>query len=225
MPVVLENPYTTVAEVGAECANSAAAEADIYATAINLASRTIDQLTKRDFLYHDYSAADLTVEEVWCAGDCIFFPWPIVSLTQVKQVDTVLLAANYAISYAPGAQVERLPYLTGYLAEFGQPHAPVSNESLNSVYRFEDYARRRQLTVRGTFGYLPAGGLGAPDYTAPPQGLPSAVRRAATLIAARWSGRYRKEAVGLDGAAVSILETDIPKQALELLKLNKREVI
>ena len=128
-------------------------------------------------------------------GKLIVLPWPVITLTKIEYGEKTLIA-NLVVS-------SRRIDITAYLAELIE----VEEWMLANVY--------------GTFGYA----LNAGSTTSPPISIPASVRRASTLIASAWSGEYRVEKIGLDGQRVSVAESNIPKDALQLLAPHKKLVV
>lgn len=52
----------------------------------------------------------------------------------------------------------------------------------------------------------------------PPKDLPSAIRRATTLIASAFSGEMHKQMISLDGQRAEVLDTSIPSEVFKMLK-------
>lgn len=232
MPTTLFYPYTSLTAVQKECKNSESSNEDWLKECINDASRMVEEYTRRNFRYHDYAAADLTVKTTWIAGKHIFLPWPIITLTQVKVNDDVLPDTDYSwenLNDGKGTAVitrglvrswdaEPVPFeVSGCLNEREDGGA-----AYHRLFGDSDYAPATAapdpvlytITLRGTFGYALSGG----STEVMPPGIPVNVKRATTLIAANISGLNRKEQVGLDGEKQNILDTRIPSDALNLLK-------
>lgn len=228
MPVTLVNPYTTLPEVLANIRNLTAPQAvqDACATAINTASRYIDEYTQRDFLFHDFSVSPLIPRIEWTTRDVISLPWPVLTLTQITElgqvIDPKFYYANPGIQGALRGRIERVfntdQLLAGLQMAYSENAEYAQNlEAItyNRTYNWEEMARRGQLAITGTFGYQ------VPDQTAPPVGIPSGVRHACTLIAAAWSGYNTRERIGFDGQKQSLLDDRIPQEAATLLKRYK----
>lgn len=189
----LSNPYCTLVQLQREIKNTDADSDDTvlawHQDCINRASRFVDQYTHRDFLFHDYSSTALPVEPRWILGNEIWFPWPIKTLTELT-VDEV---AQSTEDYTFRAGKRKL----------------VNVEDLPVVEYQSGY-----VSVKGTFGY----GTGA-DTTSPPvdANFPAAITRATVLIAAAFTADNRKEVAALDGTRTSLLDTNIPDEAIRLL--------
>lgn len=194
MPEVLANPYCSLDDVQKELRNTDEVLEDTIIVAINQASRFIDDHCETDFLFHDYSASAYTVPRKRVIADSIFLPWPIVTLTEVIS-DGDSFDMGDDIYYEVGGR---------------------EIQSLDGD--FADYPCTLAVTVKGTFGYE------ADSATEVAATLPPHVRRAATLIAAAWTGRYQKEQVSADGLVQQLLLTDVPQEALRLLKRHKQTV-
>ena len=208
--VELVNPYTLVSDVQDECRNSNdVGAANKMANAINRASRYIDDYCHTDFLFHDCTTNPLEVQPDWAQGQSIFPPWPILTLTAITFLNPpepyIVPPINYMVwtqGYFPEIQMAEA---------WGKFWARVYGE-INRVGRL-DPVHRIQLT--GTFG-LPADTTN--PGTVPPPTLPYAIRRSCTLIAARWSGEYRKEQIGFGGERVTVVDEKIPEEATKLLQ-------
>lgn len=195
----LERPYCSLLDVQQETKNSGSELDEVYATAINLASRWVDGHCQRDFWFHDHASSALAVPRSRVLEDMALLPFPILTLTEVAcftditagpTAADVLAAEDYFFEVGS-------PVLTQEAGVFGQ-------------YPFKGFLR-----LKGTFGYP----LSATDPTiTPPPTIPPDVRRAATLIAAAFSDENHKEQTGLDGQRIALLDTQIPIEARTLLK-------
>lgn len=125
MAVTLLNPYCTLSDVQKETRNDDVDLEDWFKECINRASRAIEDMTERDFLYHDYSTVDLQVKEEWVFGHKLIFPWRILTLTEIAEDGTIMDEVYY--------------------------HAEGSMVTASRDFAFVDYDPT--LTVKGTFGY------------------------------------------------------------------------
>lgn len=198
MPTVtLERPYCTLAELQAETRNKDSDKEDWFKQCINSASRMCERLTKRDFWYHDHTSTALKVKPSWIVVDRIALPWPIISLTEVKENDVVLdteLGEDYF--YEDGSKVLFRASGLWYKLKY-----------------------KTTVELKGTFGYA------LTTDTEPPPTMPPDVRRACVLIAASWTMQNRREIVGYDGSKMTILESRVPDEARELLKRGSQFVL
>jgi len=179
MPLV--KPYTTIARVRAETRNEDSSLDEKFETAINDASRAIDEFCKRDFWFHDYTGSGYSLP---VNGDKIFPPWPIISLTGITYEGITITDYNVFAQFIE-CTGEELGITSGGMA-----------------------------VIKGTFGYALAE---SESETTPPPTLPPQIIRAATMIAAVWSGEYAIERVSLQNERTSIASSDIPDEAMNLL--------
>lgn len=189
----LSTPYCSLVDLQRELKNEDA-DADELTLArheqcINRASRAAELFCGRDWTYHNHASSALTVKQRWIILKSIYLPWPIKTLTAIT-IDGVTEDTDDWRFEVGGKEVERVG---------AWPEWPFDNQDF--------------IQLTGTFGYT------HPDLTEPPTdtAFPEAIRRAVTLIAAAWTGDYRKEVMGLEGGKESMLVTDIPKEAKRLL--------
>lgn len=211
MPTALLNPYCTLDDVKAECKIVSTDRNDELSTAINSASRAIDERCRRDFLFRDHSSSAYRVPSSCIAENKLFLPFPVITLTEVKLVatdgtETVLAAEDY--EYENGDGLAILTRDGRWLLEDGF--------SGDGLLPRRTHSRPSRIYLKGTFGYTWA------VATAPAATLPFNIRRACTVIAAVWSGYSMKQIVGAGGTVESVSQKTIPKEALELL--NKYEL-
>lgn len=219
MPVELSKPYCTLNEVQDECRQHAT-EADVVdkiSTAINRASRAIDEMCSRDFWFHDHTSSALPVSRRQVVGASIFLPWPILTLTEIKENGFVVQANNYNFE-AGTRQIEKVSTML-----LGQIQGdPLQSAAYDEEPRWMMPGGGNTITLAGTFGYA----LADTDPTKnPPPAMPSRVRRACVLIASAWSGENRKEQVSPDGQKVNVLDVRIPPEAKTLLSKYVREFL
>lgn len=225
MSVDLDRPYTSLLEVQDECRNHADAEVsgvnpkDKIARAINLASRFIEDHCHRDFLFHDHTSSAIAVQRRWIVAAEIFFPWPILTITEISENDVALDPSQYYFD-AGQSQLTRLgnSVALGGGVTSGSIYNPTNRgngllDEQSPLWTMPGGGNT--LRIKGTFGYA----LAETDPTKnPPPTVPPRVRRACTLIAAAWSGENRREVVSVDGQKNSLLDSRIPREAAELLK-------
>lgn len=207
--------YTTETAVRQELQNNDEGITPIILSAIEAASRYIDEETNREFRLFDYTQDGFVIrpEAVLDSGGRppygglhptprrvmgreIYLPAPIIEVNELKHGGSVISADNYYFSFRDSGITLRMPI---------------------EVDLFE-----KKLLFFGKLGYEPVMDNGSPQYDRPPVGLPAAIERSATLIASAWTGEMRQEQVALDGARVEILDRRIPSEAKELLKSWKR---
>lgn len=207
MAVVLDKPYCTEVEVRAELRNEDTEVQDQVLTAINTASRMIDDWCRTDFWRHDHSSTKLDVPPSWLVGNQVFLPWPIVSITAVEEVSwsdqgvaTVTDVESYKYSMegvVSGARIERYGVL-------------------NFTYKPYRDPARVTLRLTGIFGTA----LAVSDPTTqPPTNLPSTVKRAAVLCAAAISGLFLKVSSNpIDSSRTEVFDSRVPAEVPRLLK-------
>lgn len=187
MAVTLLRPYCTVEEVRAVCGNQSADIADKLGTAINTASRFLEEILKRDFVLHDHSATPLTLRKVavrsTIIGKELYLPYsPIITLTSITDDDSLLVEGDDYVYDSELGIIERIG------------------------------AWGSEIVIVGKFGYD-----NSADVLLPAPTLLGPVRQACALIAAAWSGENRREQIGFDGKKVPLTDKTIPKEAWDLL--------
>jgi hypothetical protein len=202
MPVTLVKPYCTLAEVQAECRNEEASAEDVMNTAINLASRFIGQHCRDEFWGYDHTTTPLSIPKEWVAGNSIYFPWPIVSLSLLEDI------SNASSPVTVDADTYRV--VTGLDANGDVKHKGF----VECSGKFPSLGYKDCLRATGVFGYELA--AVEPEEN-PPVNLPAAVRRSCVLIASTWSTEYRKQWKDADGVQQEMLQTNVPKEAMQLL--------
>ena len=207
--------YTTETAVRQELQNNDEDITPVIASSIESASRYIDGEINREFRLFDYTQDAFVVrpEAVLDSGGRppygglhptprrvmgreIYLPAPIIEVNELRNGNEVINADHYYFSFRDSGITLRRPI---------------------EVDLFE-----KKLLFFGKLGYEPVIDNGTPNYNLPPVGIPAAIERAATLIAAAWTGEMRQEQVALDGARVEILDRRIPSEAKDLLKTWKR---
>jgi hypothetical protein len=213
--IALLNPYCTLAEVQAECQNVDPDDADTLRTAINTASRWIDWHCRRDFLFHDHAASPVEVLPSWVAGDSIYLPWPVLTLTAIsiggRMGDAVTLeAGTYFVE-------PNTLSATGKIVRAGRWRGDDAFSIGPAPRRMSNFPSRILLT--GTFGYTPAtaGSPAVAVTNAPSPALPADVQRACVVLAAVFSGKSRKDIIGPGGDRQSLVQKNIPKDASDVL--------
>lgn len=191
----LNKPYCTLAQLQEELGNDEADETSWFQECINRASRIIDAWCHRDFWYHDYSAADLTVKREWIIGDTIYLPWKVITLSSLT-IDGTLEVAGEDYRYAVGSK--------------------------KIVWAGEEWPQNKiedWIVLRGTFGYA------ITDTETPPTDVPENIVLACIRIAAPLTGEKRKEFIDLAGVKQSLLDQMIPKEVKTLLSRHRRLVL
>lgn len=194
MPVTLLRPYCTEAEVRAVCGNQDAGVADKIRTALNNASRFIEELLKRDFVLHDYtSGSPLVIRRVAVQpsiiGSEMFLPLsPIITLTSVTEDGDLLVESDDYVYDGPLGIIKRIT-ASGCDANWGE-----------------------EISLVVKLGYD-----NSADAEAPAATLIGPIRQACAMIAAAWSGENRREQIGFDGKKVPLTDKTIPKEAWDLL--------
>lgn len=225
MKTVLLNPYCTLQDVQRETQNNDEEDADDIRAAINLASRYVDAQTNRDFFYHDHSSAPMHVPESWCAGNVIFFPWPVIELSKVEIEEsdgtkTELQASDYRVDTNPTAQ-------TCQIVRNGRWY-PLPCRTRAGLASAQVLAIGPRVLLTGKFGFAPqmtTGNSPAVDTSKPSLSLPGDLVVACTVIAAVRSGKYRKESLSADGNKTSTVMKTIPADTLRILARYRRPVV
>jgi hypothetical protein len=200
MAVTLDKPYCSLLDVQYETKASGSEHDDKYHTAINLASRWIERWCRRDFQSHDHSSG-LYVPRGWVLEDVVFFPWPVLTLTEL---------AVYA-DKSDGPDASDIWDAEDYYI-VGQPLDAANGKVESESGAFGSYPFKEHMQVKGTFGYATA------DDETPSDDLPAGVRRACALIAAAFSNEKHVEQVGFDGVKTELLDNTVPTEATRLLQ-------
>jgi len=211
-------PYTTLAKVQAETKNDDNKNRNWFAECIMDASRVIDEYTCRDF--HPYTGTEaepLLVQSTWISRNRIFLPFPIVNLAVVKFENEVIASEEWVWENA--GQLDKggsSIYRKGGIFWSGNTEFPCFGPDFGVI------------SLQGEFGYgEPEGGIPAANedlyltLPQPPAKIPARITRAATLIAASFSGLNRKEVIDFEGNKEGFNEYRIPKEAEKLLKPYK----
>lgn len=202
--LTLLHPYCTLRDAQAEAGNTNADDARDLLQEINKASRWLDEYCHRDFLFHDHTAAPLVVHESWCAGNVLYLPWPVLTLTEIKIGGVVLAPAEYRWSLRPGSATAKIERNGTWLP------APSSSVALAG----EAITMAPLIELRGTFGFAPAST--APESTPSPS-IPATITQACAAIAAIRSGLVKREITGFGGQREAITVRSVPKAILESL--------
>lgn len=197
----LENPYCTLADVQAETGNSKPEVVDTLLNAINLASRLIEAESGRDFLYHDFRVSPWVVPHESVGGNYISMPWPCIDAAGVSvRIDGVEVdKSEFRVVHEGRKWVTYLVRKSAWIA------TDVPEVSLGAQ---DKYPPMTLIEVYGQFGFVPAGT--APTENPSPS-IPGTVRYAASIIAAVRSGKAKKDAIGPDGTATSVVMKAVPK--------------
>jgi hypothetical protein len=241
--VTLLRPYCTLEEVRVECKNSTTDNDELYLRCINLASRYIENICKRDFWFHDHTTTPFRVPRSQVLGNEISLKSPVRTLTDVRvwfdprletsveyslkpeeyyfeeDSDTISIEPHYTWrgGWAPMQALGN----TGNTGYAGEPSFWHGSNGLSSLNPTEDqmglpYPFRGIIELYGTFGYALEDGVGADQK--PPPLLPAAIRRSAVIVAAAWSYERAVQQVGLDGSTVNLLDNRITLEVEELLE-------
>lgn len=223
---VLEYPYTTLGAVRQETRNNVVASQNAMIWAINLASRAIDDYCHRDFLYHDFSATPFRIPKSDIIGKSVWMRWPIVSLasisvngTDVSSDDYYFEPGKFEIEYNSDNELDNWYAIGG--SAIDMPNVNWMNSPLpgpDGLPWLKQW-KPTPILVTGIFGYP------VPDTTRPPTGLPAFIARAATEIAAAWSGEYRREWTSPTGGTSSAFESRIPKEALSIMERYRWQMV
>lgn len=198
----LTKPYCTLLDVQSENKNSEPENDPIYIDCINLASRYIDDKCRRNFWYTDATSTAYKVPRSSVIGNDILLPIPIIDIAEIRYMEDPTVTSSSAFALTE----------IDYYYEDGSNRISVSSTTPLG-YPFEG-----RIELFGEFGYLLAEDEnGDPILTEPPVGIPSAIRRATTIVAAAWSNQRRVENVALDGSKSLILDNTISKEVDVLL--------
>lgn len=239
----LDRPYTTLERLKRELqvAESENNNDQWFQLCINDASRMTEEMTNRDFLFHDHATTPLEAKTHWVFGDIIYLPFPIVTLTEIKINDVAISADTFKFELADIKKGSSKIFRTAGL--FWSSHGfPTEGDGISD--KFQDtpvHARERLIGIdpgplhhditnvtielTGTFGYILA--LTDPLEN-PPTDLPFGIIRMTTLIAAAMSGENRKQFNPLDsgGAApIEFTEYRIPPQAIKIAQSYKQLIL
>ena len=200
--MALSKPYCTVADVKSYTGDSDLGTGTCE-EAINYASRFVEQHCRRSFWYQDHSSTAFTVDYRDITPEIIYLPWPIITLTEVKQEDSVLEADAYT-----GMSDGRI--------RLRKNTKSIWRAISRNKYLFND---ELDITIKGTFGYTISG------TTAPPTDadFPASVRRATGIIASAFTDE--NEEVNIFGQGTPIPQKDIQEEAFKLLKEYRRAAI
>ncbi len=195
--MALLNPYCSVAEVQTELKNTDASLVAQLETAINQASRYVDEWTGRDWFQHDHSATPLYIRRGMALTDgaSLWLPYgPIITLTSVTESGVALVQGTDFV-------------VTGCLWPQDHMHMllRVGADWTCGV------ADAESIVIVGKFGYAQA------LNTAVPTGLPANINRAAIMVAAAFSGHDMKEIVSAEGVRDTIVSKAIPKDVEKVL--------
>lgn len=195
--MALENPYCIVAQVQAELRNTDTTLNAALETAINQASRYVDEWTGRDWYQHDHTSSALYVRAAMCLvdGPMLWLPYsPIISLTSVTEAGTALVqGTDFVIS------------LSMYPNRGNNALTRVGGDWTCGVTDDESIA------LVGKFGYAQT------FTTSVPTGLPAHINRAAVMVAAAFSGHDTKEIVSADGIRDTVTVKSIAKDVEKVL--------
>lgn len=200
MSTQLLNPYCTLKAAQIEAGNSDGEAAPDFLVEINKASRWLDEHCQRDFLFHDHTTTSLVVQEAWCAGNVIFLPWPVITLTEIKVAGAVLDPGSYRHSRRPQSATEKI-LRSGNWLDSTEPGASSALPPL--------------IELKGTFGFAPA--ATNPTSTPSPD-IPASISQACAAIAAIRSGNVRREITGPGGTREAITVRNVPQSILDSLK-------
>ena len=200
--MALSKPYCTVADVQSYTGDSSISTSTCE-DAINYASRFVEQHCRRSFWFQDYTSSQFTVDYRDITPEMIFLPWPIITLTEVMQEESVLETDAY----------------TGM--SDGRIRLRKNSKSYWQSIRRNKYLFNAELDIKikGTFGYAISA------VTAPPTDadFPASVRRATIIIASAFTDENEEAAIFGQGNPIPI--KDIPEEAYKLLKEYRRAAI
>lgn len=209
----LLRPYCTLRDAQTEAGTNDPDSALDLILEINKASRWIDDHCKRDFLFHDHSTTAFVVPESWCALGVIYFPWPIITLTEIKVGGELFAPSLYRHSRRPSSATSKIErdgvWLSASAPSVGLPGA--------TLHRMAPL-----IELKGTFGFAPAS---VKPNENPSPDLPAVVSQACAAIAAIRSGQVRREITGPGGTREAITVRSVPKSVLDPLGTYKIAVV
>lgn len=241
--VELIRPYCTLEDVRVECKNSTTDNDELYLRCINLASRYVENICKRDFSYHDHTTTPFRVARHQVLGRDIILRWPVINITDIRvwYDPTVQSIPEYSLKvneyyFDVGSSLVSLePYFdwrggwspmpqysnTGNTGYSGEPAFWNGSIGLSSLNPTPDqmgltYPFRGVIELTGEFGYAPV--EGDTDLQLPSPFMPAAVRRATVIVASAWSYQRAVQQVGLDGSTTSLLDNRVTLEVEELLE-------
>jgi hypothetical protein len=195
--MALLNPYCTVQQVKDYLRNQDSAITTQLESAINAASRWIDRYKGRDYYLHDYSSVPLVIDK-WdraIVDEFLFLPYCPIITLTAVTVAGVVQVEGTDFKRKSGSLV----FLTGTW-----PEAILDADA---------------VSITGKFGYDQTAN------TAVPTGMPEPITQACVQVAAAISKYNLKDVITLDGGKTSLLDTDIPKSAKELLGGRARLIL
>lgn len=202
------HPYCTSSDVTGHTKNSDIPVATIE-NAINMASRVVEEYTKRLYHYYDFTSTAYNVPNLdFIDGKYIYLPFPVINLTEVACDGEVIPLDDTSFAEKPAN------YQTRSVIEITQ----------TKTYDFLQQVKETKKTdakIKGIFGFSALSDADVPDDTA----FPAGIRRACLLTASTFTEFNRKEQVTLDGDRTSIAEYKIPDEAKHILNFHKRKVI
>jgi hypothetical protein len=206
--MALYHPYCLESDVTGHTKNSDIPTSTIE-NSINMASRIVEEYTKRLFHYYDFSSTAYKAPNLdFIDGKYIYLPFPVISLSEVKCDGDVIPISNVSFAEKPSN------YQTRSVIEITQ----------TVTYDFLSQASETKVVnaeIKGIFGFQALSDSAVPDDIA----FPAGIRRACLLAAATFTEFNRKEQVTLDGDRTSIAEYKIPDEAKHILNFHKRKVI
>lgn len=166
--------------------------------AIDRASRWVDDYTRRDYYFHDYSVVPLVLDErsPWVFGEEIMLPWPVLDLDRIDHGTTTLTGGTDYTSGISGSDSGTI------YSHIGAWH----------ITRPDGL-----LTIFGQFGYRQESAPGVYSSAVVPAGLPAKVTEATRKVAAAFSGHWRKEIIDPEGGAHQVAMNEIPSEVYKLL--------
>lgn len=211
--IQLISPYCTLRDAQLEAGNDSSDAALDLIAEINKASRWLDEYCSRDFLFHDHAATPLVVQDAWCAGNTIYLPWPVITLTEVRVGGVALAPEEYRVSRRPGSATAKIERNGPWIVDPSNATALNGEKGLMMAPRVE---------LVGTFGFAPA--TAKPTETPSPD-VPATIQQACAAIAAIRSGQVRREIVVAGGGRESVTVRSIPKAVLESIAAYRIAVV
>jgi len=206
--MALFQPYCSAEDVQGHTHNSDLLTSTLD-SAINMASRYVDEFTGRLFHYYDHSNTSYSVPNMdFIDGKYIYLPFPVIQLFEVEISATDVESDNYSFIGKPSDYKHRsvIELTATTTTDFlGQSTSTASTDAI----------------LKGTFGFSVFDSTRVPDDSQ----FPAGIRRATTLIASAFTEMNRKEQIALDGTRVPVATYDVPDEATDILNMHKRQVV
>ncbi|MAS81993.1 MAG: hypothetical protein CMF45_04830 [Legionellales bacterium] len=207
--MALEKPYCTVAEVKQYTGDSDLLTGNVE-TAINHASRFIDEYTGKHFRYMDHTSSRYAVKARDITERHLYLPFPCITLTKLEREDEEIDLTNF--TYNTRSDTSQ------YTAEDCVIRAKVTKTKIyidignTTPVTFD---QEDDIKLTGEFGY----GTEVAD-TEVTEGLPAGIGRACVIVSASLTDNH--EIVPMFGQGTPIRTLDIQPEAFLLLDRYRR---